>query len=171
MAFVNVNVPEPNFVNVPVPVVIAAIDDVPTLSTVNPKVLPVTPPDNVNDEPVSICTSELADNVTAPEIVFVPLVLRIAPFGLPVNPRPLTVIGSVIAVNGPTSDNSAPEATVVEPRDVPLSPNAVLLLIATTPVEIAVLPVYVLAFDNVNVLLADVFFVNVPEPEITPDNV
>jgi len=31
--------------------------------------------------------------------------------------------------------------------------------------------VYVLVFDNVNVLLADVFFVNVPEPEITPDNV
>ena len=113
----------------------------------------------------------VAANVTKPVILFVPLVLRIAPFGLPVNPRPLTVIGSVIAVNEPESDNSAPEATVVEPRNVALSPNAVLLLIATTPVEIVVLPVYVLAFDNVNVLLADVFFVNVPEPEITPDNV
>jgi hypothetical protein len=29
----------------------------------------------------------------------------------------------------------------------------------------------VLAFDNVNTLLADVFFVNVPEPEMIPDNV
>ena len=168
LAFVNVNVPEPNFVNVPVPVVIAAIDDVPTLSTVNPKVLPVTPPDNVNDEPVSICTSDAANIVTAPEIVLVPLVLRIAPFGLPVNPRPLTVIGSVIAVNEPESDNSAPEATVVEPAFVP---RAVLLLIATTPVVIVVSPVYVLALVNVNVLLDDVFFVNVPEPEIIPDNV
>ena len=102
--------------------------------------------------------------------MFVPLVLRIAPFGLPVNPSPLTVIGSVIAVNEPESDNSAPEATVVEPRDVPLSPSAVLLLIATTPAEIVVIPVYVLAFDNVNVPVP-VFFVNAPSPEITPDNV
>ena len=138
----NVSVPVPDFVNEPEPVVIAAIDDVPTLSTVNPILLPVTPPDNVNDEPVSICTSDAdVSNVTAPEIVFVPLVLRIAPFGLPVNPRPLTVIGSVIAVNEPDIDNSAPEAIVVEPRNVPLSPNAVLLLIATTPAEIVVLPV------------------------------
>ena len=103
--------------------------------------------------------------------MLVPLVLRIAPFGLPVKPRPLTVIGSVIAVSEPDSDNSAPDATDVVPRDDPLSPSAVLLVIATTPVEIVVLPVYVLAFDNVNVLLADVFFVNVPEPVITPDNV
>ena len=101
--------------------------------------------------------------------MFVPLVLRIAPFGLLVNPSPFTVIGSVIAVNEPDIDNSAPEATVVEPRDVPLSPNAVLLLIATTPAEIVVLPVYVLAFDNVNVPAPD--FVNAPAPEITPDNV
>ena len=113
----------------------------------------------------------LAANVTKPVIVFVPLVLRIAPFGLLVNPSPLTVIGSAIAVNEPDSDNSAPDATDVEPRDDPLSPNAVLLLIATTPVVIVVLPVYVLAFDNVNVLLADVFFVNVPEPVMIPDNV
>ena len=112
-----------------------------------------------------------AASVTKPVIVFAPLVLRIAPFGLPVNPRPLTVIGSVIAVNEPDIDNSAPDATVVEPRNVALSPSAVLLLIATTPAEIVVLPVYVFAFDNVNVLLDDVFFVNVPEPEITPDNV
>jgi len=111
-----------------------------------------------------------AANVTNPVILFVPEVLRIAPFGLPVNPRPLTVIDSVIAVNEPESDNSAPEATDVEPRNDPLSPSAVLLLIATTPVEIVVSPVYVLAFDNVSVPVP-VFFVNVPEPEMTPDNV
>ena len=109
-----------------------------------------------------------AANVTKPVILFVPLVLRIAPFGLPVNPIPLTVIGSVIAVNEPESDNSAPDATVVEPVVVP---RAELLLIATTPAEIVVLPEYVLELESVSVLLADVSFVNVPEPEITPDNV
>lgn len=167
----NVSVPVPDFVNEPEPVVIAAIDDVPTLSTVNPILLPVTPPDNVNDEPESTCTSDAdVNNVTAPEIVCVPLVLRIAPFGLLVNPRPLMVIGSFTSLRTPDSDNAAPEATDVEPRDDPLSPNAVLLLIATTPVEIVVSPVYVLAFDKVNVP-APVFFVNVPEPDITPENV
>ena len=78
--------------------------------------------------------------------------------------------GSVTPLRSPDSDNAAPDATDVVPRDDPLSPNAVLLLIATTPVEIVVLPVYVLAFDNVNVL-TPVFFVNAPAPEITPDNV
>ena len=164
----NVSVPVPDFVNVPEPVVIAAIDDVPTLSTVNPMSVPVTPPDNVNDEPVSICTSDAANIVTAPEIVLVPPVLRIAP--LLDTPVPVISIGSV-TVKVPDNDNAALSATVVLPRVPALSPSAVLLLIATTPVEIVVSPVYVLAFDNVNVLLADVFFVNVPEPEITPDNV
>jgi hypothetical protein len=100
-------------------------------------------------------------------MVFEPLVLRIAPFGLLVNPRPLTVIGSAIAVNEPDSDSAAPEDTVVPD---PAPPSAVLLLIATTPVEIVVFPVYVLAADNVNVP-TPVFFVNVPEPEMIPDNV
>jgi hypothetical protein len=81
------------------------------------------------------------------------------------------VNGSVTPVSPPDSDTAAPDATDVVPRDDPLSPNAVLLLIATTPLEIVVSPVYVLAFDNVNTLLADVFFVNVPEPEMIPDNV
>ena len=168
----NVNVPVPDFVNEPEPVVIAAIDDVPGLSTVNPMLLPVTPPDNVNDEPESICTSDAANIVTAPEIVFVPLVLRIAPTSAnaSVTPSPLISIGSK-TVTSFEIDNVALFATVVLPRVTPLSPSAVLLLIATTPVEIVVSPVYVLAFDNVNVLLDDVFFVSVPEPEITPDNV
>ena len=111
----------------------------------------------------------IAANVTKPVIVFVPLVLRIAPFAE--IPRPEIVSGSVTPVSPPDRDNAAFKATVVEPRNVALSPSAVLLLIATTPVEIVVSPVYVLALVNVNVLLADVFFVNVPEPEITPDNV
>ena len=111
----------------------------------------------------------IAANVTKPVILFVPLVLRIAP--VVVIPLPEIVSGSVTPVRPPDSDNAAPDATDVVPRNVALSPNAVLLLIATTPVEIVVSPVYVLAFDSVNVLLADVFFVNVPEPEITPDKV
>ncbi|NBT11880.1 MAG: hypothetical protein EBT24_13085 [Betaproteobacteria bacterium] len=45
---VNVNVPTPDFVNVPVPVVIAADDTSPTASTVNAIFVPVIPPDNVN---------------------------------------------------------------------------------------------------------------------------
>ncbi len=166
----NVNVPEPDFVRPPDVVAIAPlIVEVPTESTVRVRVAPVKPPDIVNDEPVSICTSDAADIVTAPEIVCVPLVLRIAP--VVAIPVPEIVSGSVTPLRSPDSDNAAPDATDVVPRDDPLSPNAVLLLIATTPVEIVVLPVYVLAFDNVNVLLADVFFVNVPVPEITPDNV
>ena len=79
-----------------------------------------------------------AANVTKPVIVFVPLVLRIAPFGLPVNPRPLTVIGSVIAVNEPESDNSAPDDTVVP---VPEPPNDEFFVIATTPADTLVRPV------------------------------
>jgi hypothetical protein len=80
------------------------------------------------------------------------------------------VNGSVTPVSPPDSDTAAPDATDVVPRDDPLSPNAVLLLIATTPLEIVVSPVYVLAFDNVNVP-TPVLFVSVPVPEITPDNV
>ena len=82
-----------------------------------------------------------APNVTKPVNLFVPLVLRIAPLGLLVNPRPLTEIGSVTPVRSPEIASSAPDATVVVPRVVPLSPRAVLLLIATTPVEIVVFPV------------------------------
>ena len=134
----NVNVPTPDFVNVPVPVVIAAIDDVPTLSTVNPMSVPVTPPDNDN-EPASIRTPDAdVNNVTAPEIMFVPLVLRIAP--LVATPEPVISIGSA-TVKDPDNDNAALFATVVLPRVPEFSPSAVLLLIANTPTEIVVLPV------------------------------
>ena len=131
----NVNVPAPNFVKEPEPVVIAAIDDVPTLSTVNPMSVPVTPPDNVNDEPVSICTSDAANIVTAPEIVFVPLVLRITP--LVDTPEPVISIGSA-TVKVPDNDNTALFATVVP---VPEPPNDELFVIATTPAETLVAPV------------------------------
>jgi hypothetical protein len=167
----NVNVPAPDFARPPDVVAIAPlIVEVPTESTVSVYVFPVKPPDNVKDEPVSICTSDAANIVTAPEIVFVPLVLRIAPTSADdsVTPSPLTSIGSA-TVTPFEIDNVASFATVVLPRVLPLSPSAVLLLIATTPVEIVVLPVYVLAFDNVNVLLVDEFFVTPPAPEITPD--
>ena len=102
--------------------------------------------------------------------MLLPLVLRIAPFGLLVNPRPLTVIGSVTPVSPPEIASAAPGATDVVPRVVVLSPNAVLLLIATTPVEIVVLPVYVLAADSVSVPVP-VFLVSVPEPEMIPESV
>jgi hypothetical protein len=135
----NVNVPAPDFVNEPEPVEIAAIDDVPTLSTVNPILLPVTPPDNVSDEPVSIRTPDAnVNNVTAPETVCVPLVLRIAP--LVATPEPVISIGSA-TVKVPDNDNAALFATVVLPRVPEFSPSAVLLLIANTPTEIVVLPV------------------------------
>lgn len=169
----NVNVPAPDFVNVPLPVVIAAIDDVPGLSTVNPMLVPVTPPDNVNDEPESTCTSDAdANNVTTPEIVLAPPVLRIAPTSAKdtVIPSPVISIGSATVTPFEIA-SVASFATVVFPRNDPLSPSAVLLLIATTPVEIVVSPVYVFAFVNVNVLLTEVFFVNVPEPETIPDKV
>jgi len=93
--------------------------------------------------------------------------LRIAPFGLLVNPRPLTSIGSAIAVSEPDSDNAAPDAIVVAPAGVP---SDVLLLIATTPAEIVVAPEYELAPDNVRVP-TPVFLVSVPEPEMIPESV
>ena len=99
--------------------------------------------------------------------MFVPLVLRIAP--VVAIPVPEIVSGSVTPLRSPDSDNAAPDVTDVVPRNVALSPSAVLLLISTTPAEIVVSPVYVLAFDNVNVPAPD--FVNAPAPEITPDNV
>jgi hypothetical protein len=80
------------------------------------------------------------------------------------------VNGSVTPVRPPDSNTAAPDAIAVEPRDDPLSPSAVLLLIAMTPAETVVSPVYVLAFDNVNVP-TPVFFVSVPVPEMIPDNV
>jgi hypothetical protein len=119
--------------------VIAAIDDVPKLSTVNPMLLPVTPPDNVNDEPESICTSDAANIVTAPEIVFVPLVLRIAPTSADdtVTPSPLISIGSA-TVTSPETCNVASFATVVP---VPELPNDELFVITTTPADTLVRPV------------------------------
>ena len=80
------------------------------------------------------------------------------------------MIGSVTPVNEPDTDTAAPDATDVDDLVVPSSPKLVLFEIATTPVDTVVEPVYVFAFDNVNVL-DEVSLVNVPEPEITPDNV
>jgi hypothetical protein len=75
----NVSVPAPVFVNDPVEVAIAPeIVDDPTDSTVKPNV-PDTPPDIDRVVPVSICTSAAAVNVTAPDHVLEPAVLRRAP--------------------------------------------------------------------------------------------
>ena len=136
LAFVNVNVPEPNFVNVPVPVVIAAIDDVPTLSTVNPKVLPVTPPDNVNDEPVSICTSDAANMVTAPVQMLLPETFRITP--LVETPDPRMEMGSATVIPPDTSIDELFAVLIdVEPADVP---SDAAFETCTTPAEIVVAP-------------------------------
>jgi hypothetical protein len=139
----NVSVPTPDFVNDPVPVVMAAIDDVPGLSTVRLMLVPVTPPDNVNVEPESTWTSEAdVNNVTAAEMTFVPVVLRIAPTSADetVTPSPVISIGSATVIP-PEIDRVALSAIVVLPRVPAFSPSAVLLLIATTPAEIVVLPV------------------------------
>ena len=80
------------------------------------------------------------------------------------------MIGSVTPLNEPDTDTAAPDATDVDDFEpARLSPKLVLFEIATTPVDTVVKPVYVFAFDNVNVLKE--FLVSVPEPEMTPDNV
>lgn len=50
-------------------------------------------------------------------------------------------------------------------------PSPVLLLIARTPFDTVVLPVYELPADNVSTLVSEVFFVRAPLPEIAPDRV
>ena len=65
--------------------------------------------------------------------------MRIAPFDE--IPEPVIEIGSVTPDNPPDNDNAAPDDTVVVDVDTPLSPNAVLFEIATTPAEIVVVPV------------------------------
>lgn len=170
MVPVRVSVPVPDFVSDPVPMVIDPTEEVPALSISRLMFADVNPPDMVNVDPESICTSEASDEtVMRPEITFVPLVLRIAPTSAKdtVTPLPVMVIASAIVIPFDT-DSVASFATVVAAAVVP---SAVSLLIATTPVSIEVAPVYVLAADSVNVLLANVFFVNVPEPEMIPDNV
>ena len=75
----NVSVPAPVLVTEPVDVAIAPeMVDEPTESTVKPNV-PDTPPDIDRVVPVSICTSAAAVNVTAPDHVLEPDVLRRAP--------------------------------------------------------------------------------------------
>ena len=73
-------------------------------------------------------------------------------------PVPEIVIGSATVI--PPEISRAPAVTVVPCPDA-YPPNAVALLIAKVPAEIDVVPVYVLAFDNVNLLDPD--FVNETE--------
>jgi hypothetical protein len=106
--------------------------------------------------------------VTAPDHLFAPDELSIAPPDDP--PVPEIVIGSVTPLSSPETLTTAPLATEVDERDVPSSPSAVLLEIATMPVESVVEPVYVFAPDSVRVL-EPTFFVIPPEPETIPENV
>ena len=110
-----VSVPPPCFVRVPVVVAIAPeIVESPTPSIVKPNVLPVKPPDMVSVEPVSICTSVAAPSVIAPESVFEPDVLRIAPTSADetVTPSPEIVNGSA-ELMPPDTESVALLATVV----------------------------------------------------------
>jgi hypothetical protein len=109
------------------------------------------------------------ESVTAPEITFVPDVLRMAPTSTDetVTPLPVMVIASSTVTLFEIA-SVASFATEVAPAVVP---RAVLLLIATTPDVTVVLPAYVFAPESVRVLVAEVFFVNEPAPEITPDRV
>lgn len=68
----------------------------------------------------------------------------------------------------PDNCRVASVATDVVPAVVP---SAVLLLIARTPFDTVVLPVYELPADNVSTLVSEVFFVRAPLPEIAPDRV
>jgi hypothetical protein len=107
--------------------------------------------------------------VTTPEITFVPDVLRIAPTSADetVTPLPVIVIASPTEMLFEMA-SVASFSTEVEPSAVP---SAVALLIATTPDVTVVLPVYEFAPDSMRVLVAELFFVSEPEPEMTPDKV
>lgn len=167
---VSVRVPEPNFLKSPVPMVIAPTEEVPALSMSKLMFPAVMPPDIVKSEPESICTSDLTDDsVIIPEITFVPAVLRIAPTSTDDTETPFPVIVMASAtVMLFDNDNVTSLATDVAPA---VDPSAVLLLIATTPASINVTPEYELAADNDKVLVAELFFVRVPVPEMIPDSV
>ena len=77
------------------------------------------------------------------------------------------MIGSVTPFNEPDTDTAAPDATDVDDLVVPSSPKLLLFEIATTPVDTVVQPVYVFAFDNVNVPAP--VLVSVIEPDIAPE--
>ena len=78
------------------------------------------------------------------------------------------MIGSVTPVNEPDTDTAAPDATDVDDFEpARLSPKLVLFEIATTPVDTVVEPVYVFAFDNVNVPAP--VLVSVIDPDIAPE--
>ena len=91
-----------------------------------------------------------------PEKVLSPEVDLIAPFED--TPVPLIVIASA-TVTPPETFKAAPEAIVVAASVVP---REVLLLIAATPADIVVAPVYVFAADKVKV--PEPVLVKVPEP-------
>lgn len=93
------------------PVAIAAeIVEVPTLSMVRFVFVPEIPPDIVNVEPESTCTSVAAPKVIAPDHTFVSAVLRNAPPSL--IPVPEIVNGSV-TVTFPDTVTDAPLVTDV----------------------------------------------------------
>ena len=120
LAPLNINVPVPFFVNAPEPVVIVPlINKFPIPETVSVLFVPVIALVAVSFK-VSVlipsaCICEAPDNVTNPEIVFLPLILLMAPLPPPV---PVMVIASPILIP-PCICRAAPDATVVAPAVVP----------------------------------------------------
>ena len=165
------SVPDPDLVTLPAPVTFPEIVVLPTPAIV--RSLPDAVVTAVAFDSVSVlaslATEALASSVIAPvmELLSVPAEsrLRIAP--VVEIPVPEIVNASPTDKLVPLMCTAAPVATVVAPAVVP---RAELLLTTTTPASTEVAPVNVLAFDNVNVP-TPVFFVNVPEPEMIPDNV
>ena len=145
------NVFVPDSVNVPSPDFVSAYE-------------PDTAPETVPVMAAATCTLESAAIATVPDTV-----PDAEKFNAPADdtPVPDTVNGSAVVTAAPTS-RVAPDVTVV-PDDV--EPSASAFVIFTVPVEMFVVPEYVFAFERVNVEAADVSFVIVPDPEMTPDNV
>ena len=143
----------PDIVNVPVPCFV--------MPCVEPEIAPEIVPEPLLTTPIV----EVIPSVTGPAAL--PAAEKYnAPL---VDVVPFSVSGSLVVTAAATS-SVAPKSTVVLcPAAEP--PSALAWVIFRVPVKTVVVPVYSLAFDNVNTLLDEAFFVNVPEPVITPDNV
>ena len=128
--------------------------EVPMDSTVRLK-SPLIELDEVRVAPVSIWISVAVPNVTAPDIVVVPLVTRRAP--LEPTPVPDNVSGSANAVSVPESSSAAPLVNVVTAL---VAPSPSLLETATTPAVMLVVPLYVLVPESESVPAP--FLVSVP---------
>ena len=140
--------PNPDFVSVPDPVVIASIvavcAEVPSMSTVSAVSVPVIPAGTVRFVPESSCSSEAASIDIWDASVGEPLVTRTAPTValLTVTPAPRIVSGSSrVIVPAIASVAFVDNVPTVVPIPAALAPSALALEIETTPSSMAVVPV------------------------------